>query len=229
MSNDHTTDLARPGDDDAAKALAKRPGSGDLVLSMALLTAFFSLSTASFTAVDPVFRSTIEILAVALFALVLGSLTVRWRDDRRYRRQVEAGNIITVDNHLFETWDELRAECGVALGDEERLERRRDLFDAARDLRRELAERREALGDSELGERRMLAEARIRARLLHEVESLRIVQQTQRDVAALVQEHGPAGVTDSEVSEQLRLLLARSKAENSRPPAVDPGHADDRP
>lgn len=165
--------------------------------------------------------------AILLYALG-GALMLVWalnarRDYRRrrtYNRHVQAGNIITVHPYLVKAWDELRTEQGVHLSGDDRQVHMRPLFTAATELQDDLERRANAENEPELAEEKLLAEARIRARLAREVEALRAVQQAQQELAQI-----PAAgidiVTPEEVQDQLRTLRARETASAEDEPSQE--------
>lgn len=167
-----------------------------------------------------------------------------WRARRDHNRHVANGNIVYVDHRLIDVWDELRGEHEVTLTDEERAEETSKLIDAAADLRAELdawnsAEQvdEQLANDShqadEPNERCVLAQARVRARLLHEVRDLKDRKEAEHRLAVLAAEDlatldsvHPAGVTDDEVNAQLALV--RERAAQSAPQPDHQVHANSR-
>jgi hypothetical protein len=217
-----TVTLVNPEVPDAQVALdAYKPteisGAMLLFVSCNVATLFMMISSGTLGAGDPVVILLYTVWAGVILGAALLKLQERQRQ-RRYNRHVEAGNIITVDTHLVEEWDELRKEHGVELRAGQRHVEIHKLFTAATELHDDLERLAESENEEALAETRLLARARIRARLLREVETLRAVQEAQRDIAQL-----PASdidiVTPEEVQAQLRVLRAQQGTDADSTPS----------
>lgn len=216
MPRNEKVTIANPESKDAQKALDEyRPTVMGHVTTLIVLinsmTVLVSIASGTLAAG--------ELVAVLLYALwggvvlALGLIKLKERRLRqRYERHVAAGNIVTLDAYVVHTWDELRREAFVPLNAAERFAEIQKLFAAAAELHDDLQSRAVSEGNPDLAETRLLAEARIRARLLREVERLRAVQDAQRELAQLP---GPQIdiVTPEEVDAQLRELRARRTAQ----------------
>lgn len=215
MPKKKTITLANPDQPGAQAAMdGYRPSDNDGTMNLIIGTNFFVtcmlVSQGSFGLTGA--AAILLYVIWGALVLVLAFVGVRgYRRRRAYNRHVKAGNIIIVDGYLTQAWDELCEEQGVRLSGAERQVEVRKLFTAATELRDELQQCSEAGDSPELAEARLLAAARIRARLAREVDTLRAVREAQRQIAKL-----PAAdidiVTAEEVQVQLRALRARRTA-----------------
>jgi hypothetical protein len=143
--------------------------------------------------------------------VVIGLAVQETRLLRAYHRHVFAGDIVIVDRYLINVWDQLREEERIPLLDWVRDNEIPLLFDAAKDVRADLRVRATCLTDPRTADRLLMAEARIRARLLREVTALRIRREHQRELNRLA-----AAATDwattAEVAKQLDVLRQRRDA-----------------
>lgn len=211
MSSDKVT-FIRPDCPAATKAANRyRPDDSTTTLPF-LMLAYCSLIVALITADDGGFPHIVAWVGTAwasVMAVITSIRSKRGKSD--YARQVNHGNIVHVHKRLISVWDELRHEHEVTLTEDERDRHIKSLFSAAADLRAELEVWAECGNNDQLAERRQLAEARIRARLLHEVNAIKDQQDTQRSLDSLVLPDHPAGLTEKEVAEQLAHLKTRKK------------------
>lgn len=211
-TSDNTITFVRPGCSAAEAAIAEFP-KNDKGVSVTFFAILYFVSMTALVTVDD--RGFVFFTALAGFVSVSVMLVLflvrSGRRRRAYVRQVAGGNIVQVHRHIICVWDELRREHNVPLADTERTKHVNQLFDAAVDLRNELEVWTECEGNDELTGRRELAEARIRARLLHEVTVIKQRQETQRQLDSYVSSLHPAGVTDDEVAEQLAQIRARQE------------------
>lgn len=220
--SDQPIRLANPGNPDAQKALRKdehgrKPGKPD---PMSALYCFFSAGVAWIAIPAPLKYIFAGISAVTCAALGLLTLWGR-RRQHTYDKYVAAGDILTLDPHLVSTWDDLFADTGLKIDCCQRREQLGGLFYAARDLAPELAKRTQALQQHD-PDAELLADARIRVRLLQEMAPIRVRLtaqiETQEQIAALAPDWADA----SEVAEQLEVLRERRTthpAEGEHPPA----------
>lgn len=208
MPNKKKLTLVRPGSEEARAVLLKyerhetRGGMHLLLMYLTMGLGWSMLAQGTVRQMALVF-----VAGISLLMLFSGVRSIS--ASRAYRRHLEAGDFVTVDHHLVTVWDELRGEEDVPLTEAERDERVRDLFYAAQDLQGDLARRKEIRKEPELAEELLLVEARIRARLLREVTSLKQEQETRRQLAALAPDAIDSWATPDEVEQQRRILRER--------------------
>lgn len=199
--------LARPGNDEARKALtAYRKGGDDLILSA---TTMFLCMGIAWSAIANGIARVIIVIVVAAYGALLAAIGIRSsRRKAAYLRYVETGDIITVDSHFLDVWDQLRDEQGVTLTGNEREDQIRQLFSAAEDVIPDLTVRAQCLDEPELADRLLTAEARIRARLAREVTALcqQLEDRRKLDQLAL---NATDWATEEEVNAQLDILRGR--------------------
>lgn len=246
-----TFPLIKPGAPDKARRALRRkqskresPPVGTVLVPVCTTVMWVPMIAGGLVELDNI-GFLISISVSGLNFLVYGIWGVRsWRVRRDYDRHVTSGNIVYVDRRLIDVWDELREEHEVTLTYQERAEEINKLIDAAADLRAEVdawdkAEQvdEQLANDSHQAggpnERCILAQARVRARLLREVRDLkdrkeaehRLAMQAAKDLATLDSVH-PAGVTDDEVKAQLAVV--REQVAQSVPQPDHPVHANSK-
>jgi hypothetical protein len=151
-------------------------------------------------------------IVVPVLALVMIALRIFRTPGgaKAYAQHLQAGDIIELDPYLVKAWDQLRREKGIVLTEQERTLELQALFNAAGDLAQDVARHRELKGEAELAQERLRCRARIRARLLQEVEALQVRQDTEREIQDDDETRAlQIGVTQDEVEEQLRILKER--------------------
>ena len=217
--------LANPGNREAQQALQRYQDGRKLPRGNDQLIFPLGIFAACSMFIMPDQGSKLVVLGFfAMLAIVGGAITLgAWRRQRAYQHHVDAGDIITLDPHLIHVWNELFAEAGHQPECWQRHTSLGELFYAARDLAPELAARAKALADEDT-DAELLAQARIRVRLLQQarpiLDTLTAQSETQQQIAQLT----PDWADQAEVDEQLALLRARETADN--PTSEEPAQHD---
>jgi plasmid maintenance system antidote protein VapI len=150
---------------------------------------------------------------VGALAAVTGALAVATGIAKfHYLRHSRAGDIIVTRQYFLTVWDELCAEHNVKLNANERAAQINSLFAAAVDVQADVTTRASAVDDGNLTEEHLIAEARIRLRLLREVKNLQAIMDARRQLDALAPTGDEPWASAEEISKQVEILRARKKS-----------------
>lgn len=207
------TPVVRPGSTSGGKTLsryrwARKQRSADVVEGGAALM-WFTIAMTQEAVVRTIFLG----ITVGSLLLLLITTALSGRALARFYSRIASGDIALIDDHLIAVWDELCQEQDLELSEGERQTEMYKLLPAQNDLHEELAQRTKVLNDVDRAEQLLLHDARIRARLLQEVERVKIEQAERARMDLLVAPPAdPDWVSAEEVEDQLRILRQRRTA-----------------
>lgn len=209
----HNFYLAKPGDPNAARAIARSQQSDDMAIWLPLGTLGFFGVMAIFYNLPKNWWTVAAFLVVVLSGTGFMAYKFVKPSKSPLQHAIEAGTVIEVDSYLVEAWDKLRNRLGIKLTKRERRQALKNLFYVAHELRGKLWSYRELENEPELQDERLEIEAYIRARLLREVQELGAYKQGARELDKAATPLQLESVSPEEVAAELAIL----KDEQSTP------------
>lgn len=209
--------LARPGDPEAARAIARSQQPSDIAIWLPLGTMGFFGFMALFISLEP----SLWVAITVNVAIVGGAIFLVYKfmmpGKGSIEHAIKSGSVIVVDSYLVEAWDLLRTRLGINLTRLERRQALNNLFGVAQELSDKLRHYRELENEPELAGKRLETEAYIRARLLREVRELAAYQQGKQEIEASAAPLELPSVSPEDVDAELALLKQERSEQDDTP------------